>query len=125
MFYFWTKVKRHIKRQRPKVVPADLHRVRVLILNRVEFFNKQLNFKIGRISIRNQRTRWGSCSSKGNLNFNSHLINLPLELLDYVVVHELCHLKQLNHSQDFWLLVEQVLTNFRQLGKQLKTYHIQ
>lgn len=125
MFYFWIKVKRRVRKTRPKVAPADLHQARLLILSRVEFFNNQLNFKIGRISIRNQRTRWGSCSSKGNLNFNSRLIKLPLELVDYVVVHELCHLKQLNHSRAFWALVGEVLPNFKHLRRQLKTYHIE
>lgn len=125
MFYFWIKTKRRLRKARPKVAPADLHRARLLILTRVEFFNNVLNLKIGRISIRQQRTRWGSCSSKGNLNFNGHLINLPLELVDYVIVHELCHLKQLNHSPAFWALVEDILPNFRHLRRQLKAHHLQ
>ena len=74
----------------------------------------------GGITIRNQRTRWGSCSSKGNLNFNCLLMLLPPEIIDYVVVHELCHRKEMNHSPKFWVQVERILPNYRILKQQLK-----
>ena len=74
----------------------------------------------GRITIRAQRTRWGSCSGKGNLNFNCLLMLAPEEVRDYVVVHELCHRKQMNHSQKFWAEVEQILPNYRLPKKWLK-----
>ena len=70
--------------------------------------------------VRNQKTRWGSCSSKGNLNFNCLLMLAPPEVLDYVVVHELCHRKQMNHSKAFWLEVEKVLPNYKEVRKWLK-----
>lgn len=75
-----------------------------------------------RISIRDQRTRWGSCSLKGNLNFNWKLVLLPEELADYVIVHELCHRIYMNHSSDFWKLVERELPDYRQRRKALKSY---
>jgi predicted metal-dependent hydrolase len=76
----------------------------------------------GRITIRNQKTRWGSCSGKGNLNFNCLLMLAPPEVLDYVVVHELCHRREMNHSPRFWALVEQVLPDWRQRRQWLKTH---
>jgi predicted metal-dependent hydrolase len=78
---------------------------RKLVQERLVHYNKHYNFKIGRISIRDQKTRWGSCSSKGNLNFNYKIVFLPIELVDHIVVHELCHLKEFNHSKNFWDLV--------------------
>ena len=74
----------------------------------------------GHITIRNQRTRWGSCSTKGNLNFNCLLLHAPQDVLEYVVVHELCHRKEMNHSPRFWAEVERVLPNYRESKKWLK-----
>ncbi|MBQ1229817.1 MAG: M48 family metallopeptidase [Clostridia bacterium] len=75
---------------------------RVEIPKRVRYFAERLGIQYGRITIRNQRTRWGSCSSNGNLNFNCLLMLAPREVLDAVVVHELCHLKEMNHSKRFY-----------------------
>lgn len=92
-----------------KIIPA-----------RVEYFAKVIGVTYGKITIRNQKTRWGSCSSKGNLNFNCLLMLAPSEVLDYVVVHELCHRKQMNHSKAFWLEVEKVLPDYKEARKWLK-----
>lgn len=76
----------------------------------------------GRISIRKQKTRWGSCSREGNLNFNSLLMMAPPEVLDYVVVHELCHRLEMNHSARFWAQVEKVIPDYRKPRKWLKEH---
>ena len=90
------------------------------IPKRVEYFANQMGVNYGRITIRNQKTRWGSCSGKGNLNFNCFLMFAPPEVIDYVVVHELCHLKEMNHSKAFWNEVEKVLPDYRTQEKWLK-----
>ena len=90
------------------------------IPQRVEYFSKIVGVDYGRITIRNQRTRWGSCSSKGNLNFNCLLMLTPTEVIDYVVVHELCHRKEMNHSKNFWIEVEKVIPDYKRSVKWLK-----
>ena len=97
---------------------------RRVITERVEHFNRSLKLSYNRIAIRNQKTRWGSCSSKGNLNFNYKLLFLPPALRDYVIVHELCHLRHLNHSPAFWGMVAEVLPNYKQSKKELRAYHL-
>ena len=87
---------------------------------RVRFFAQQMGLSYGRITIRSQRTRWGSCSAKGNLNFNCLLMLMPQEVRDYVVLHELCHRKEMNHSTAFWAEVEAVCPDYRVHRKWLK-----
>ena len=74
----------------------------------------------GRITIRAQRTRWGSCSAQGNLNFNCLLMLTPDNVMEYVVVHELCHRKEMNHSARFWSEVEKILPDYRRSRQWLK-----
>ena len=90
------------------------------IPKRVSYYAKQIGVTYVKITIRNQKTRWGSCSSKGNLNFNCLLMLTPPEVIDYVVVHELCHRKEMNHSGVFWVEVEKVLPNYKEQVKWLK-----
>ncbi len=96
-------------------------KARALIEKRVRELNVSYGFAYNKISIRNQRTRWGSCSSKKNLNFNYRLLFLPTELRDYVIVHELCHLREMNHSKRFWALVGETIPNYKELRKRLKS----
>ena len=91
------------------------------IPERVRRFAPVVGVQYGRITIRNQKSKWGSCSSRGNLNFNCLLMLAPPSVRDYVVVHELCHLVELNHSKRFWALVAGVLPGYRQEEKWLKT----
>lgn len=90
------------------------------IPQRVAYFAGQMGVTYGRITIRNQKTRWGSCSSKGNLNFNCLLMLTPPQVIDYVVVHELCHRIEMNHSKAFWNEVEQVLPDYKESRKWLR-----
>jgi len=98
-------------------------RALVLAKQRLEYFNQKYGFKFNRISIKNQKTRWGSCSKKGNLNFNYNIALLPEQLADYIIVHELCHLQELNHSRKFWGLVAQSFPDYLNLRKKLKSFH--
>lgn len=83
-------------------------------------YAERIGVRFGRITIRLQKTRWGSCSSKGNLNFNCLLMLTPESVQRYVVVHELCHLLHMNHSPAFWAAVEQVLPDYRKDKKWLR-----
>ena len=83
------------------------------IPQRVKYYAERIGVGYGRITVRNQRTRWGSCSAKGNLNFNCLLMLAPPQVLDSVVVHELCHRKEMNHSKRFYELVLSVFPEYR------------
>lgn len=90
------------------------------IPERVKYYAPIVGVNYTRITIRNQKTRWGSCSSKGGLNFNCLLMLTPPEVVDYVVVHELCHRKEMNHSKAFWDEVEKVLPDYKSAKRWLK-----
>ena len=99
-----------------------LHKQSALILavERMAHFNEIYQFSWGKVTIRNQKTRWGSCSRKGNINFNYKIALLPAHIADYIIVHELCHLKEFNHSRNFWDLVAQAVPNHREVRMELK-----
>ncbi len=90
------------------------------IPKRVAFYADVMGVSYGRITIRDAKTRWGSCSSIGNLSFSWRLMLAPFSVLDYVVIHELCHRIQMNHSKDFWRLVEQYCPDYKMKRKWLK-----
>ncbi len=102
----------------------DLKKYRVEVLamvkERLNYYNQFYNLKYNRISIRNQKSRWGSCSKRGNLNFNYKILQLPAEIRDYIIVHELCHLQEFNHSKNFWNLVSQTVPNYKEIRRGLR-----
>lgn len=97
---------------------------REVITDRVRHFAVLYGLSYGRISIRNQKSCWGSCSKRGNFNFNYRLIKLAETLRDYVIVHELCHLLEFNHSPRFWAQVARFFPQYHSLRKQLGKYRL-
>jgi hypothetical protein len=95
-------------------------KARRFVENRLSFFNKIYKFEINHVAIKNTSTRWGSCSSKGNLNFNYKIVFLRPELADYLIVHELCHLGELNHSKRFWALVSKTIPDYVKINQELR-----
>lgn len=105
---------------RTKLYLEHKESARRLVHERLEFFNQHYLLTYYRVAIRDNRRSWGSCSSKQNLNFNYRLIHLEPELVDYVIVHELCHLLEMNHGANFWALVSQTIPDWRQRRRLLK-----
>lgn len=93
-----------------------------VIEDRVNYYKDIINVNPNKITLRNQKTRWGSCSSLGNISINWRITLAPLKIVDYIVVHELCHLKVLNHSKEFWLLVAKYIPNYKECEKWLKQH---
>ena len=111
------------QKKEPALTNADIEKLcqkaLSVIPDKVKYYAEIMGVIYGRITIRNQKTRWGSCSSKGNLNFNCLLMLMPDKVLDYVVVHELCHLRQMNHSKKFWKEVERYMPDYPNYKKWL------
>jgi len=118
------RLRRRLRRVRATTVTQHYvqHKeaARSLILERLQYFNQFYGYTYKRVAIRNQRRCWGSCSSKGNLNFNYKLLFLEPHLRDYVIVHELCHLSEMNHGSAFWQLVEKQIPHFRRCVAELR-----
>lgn len=91
---------------------------------RIEYFNQFYNFHFENIRIKDQKSRWGSCSAKKNINLNYRIFLLPDEIRDYIILHELCHLKEMNHSKRFWDLIKKEMPDFFQIKSKLKKYII-
>lgn len=90
------------------------------IPKRVKYYAEKENFVYNKITIKNLVSRWGSCSTKGNLNFNCLLMLTPYYVIDYIVVHELCHLREMNHSEKFWAEVEKIMPDYQRAELWLK-----
>ena len=110
--------------ERPPLSEAERARyikiARDIFTRKTEYYARLMGVTYGRISIREQKTRWGSCSAQGNLNFHWKLILMPPAILDYVVVHELAHRIEMNHSPRFWTQVERILPDYRERRRWLK-----
>lgn len=126
-------IEKHLKRIKVRqealenIEPYTMDEIRILaekalqiIPGKVKYYASLIGVDYGRITIRNQRSRWGSCSSAGNLNFNCLLMELPDEIIDSVVVHELCHRKHMNHSSEFYKEIERVFPKYSECRKWLK-----
>ena len=116
-----TKIK--LQTQKKDELPEiDRKVARKVLCRRIGELAQLHNFVYNRISIRKQKTRWGSCSSKNNINLNMNLLHLPSELMDYVLLHELVHTRVKNHSNDFWDELDTVVPNARIIDRKLKDY---
>lgn len=108
-------------------IPAILEKwyrfkARQVLRSITAYYANQMNVRVNQVTIKDQKTRWGSCSSKHNLNYNYRLVMAPEKVIEYVVIHELCHLIQMNHSREFWNEVERVQPEYRQYRKWLKDH---
>jgi len=99
---------------------AHKERARGYVKERVETLSAVYGFQYGRIAIRNTKRSWGSCSELGNLNFNYKIVFLPDSLAEYIIVHELCHLREFNHSTRFWKHVESIIPDWKERRRALK-----
>jgi predicted metal-dependent hydrolase len=97
------------------------HLAKKYITSRTRQLSIRYGFNIGKVIIRGQKTRWGSCSARRNLSFNYKLMKYREEVIDYVIIHEMCHLKEMNHSKKFWALVAKICPDFKSLKKELKS----
>jgi predicted metal-dependent hydrolase len=131
-FLFWSVDKKKTPPKKKLMLPGDMprrnrrayllhkERARRLIAEKLKRFNLHYQFAWSRVSVRNQRSRWGSCSMKGGLNFSYRIIFLSETLQDYLIVHELCHLKEFTHSKSFYALVAETIPDWRHRRRELK-----
>ena len=119
MFTFH-RLRRLKKRMQNSLYLTHKEQARTLIHERLEYYNQFYKLTYNRVAIRDQRRCWGSCSSKGNLNFSYKLLFLPPCLRDYVILHELCHLRELNHSSQFWETMAEVMPDYKNRATALR-----
>ena len=109
----------------PEMLTEDeLERIKVKFVEKVRYFSGIMGVYANKITIRNQKTRWGSCSAKKNLNFNYQLYYLPDRLMDYVVIHELAHIRHMDHSKEFWAEIENYCPDYKERRDELKKYRL-
>ncbi len=111
-----------VKLAREEISPINYNEAKASLKQRALQLAEEYGFKINRITIRNQKTRWGSCSCRKNINLNVNLIHLPAELRDHVILHELIHTRIGNHSPEFWQELEKYSSESKLKKKQLKRY---
>ena len=110
--------------KRKVLSPLDRNEAREVLEKRINMLSKKYSFSFNKLNIRNQKTRWGSCSSSNNINLNAKLLHLSEDLIDYVILHELVHTKIKNHSKDFWNMLDKHIANSRFYHKRLKQYRL-
>jgi hypothetical protein len=118
-------IKKHLeKHTSEKLSPKEYKEKKQILLTyiqeRLKYFNQLYNFKYNAVKVKNMSSRWGSCSKKGNLNFNIKLVSLTEKQCDYVIVHELCHLKEFNHGINFWNLVLKTIPDYKTIRRSIK-----
>ena len=104
--------------------PLDRTAARTVLINRLNQLAQKYGFTFNRVFIKNQKTRWGSCSNKNNINLNMNLVRLPQELIDYTLLHELVHTRIKNHSPKFWNQMDALLGDARKIDKKLGEYEV-
>jgi predicted metal-dependent hydrolase len=109
---------------RIELKPIDTDKARPKLEGRIKELAQKYQFTFNKLSIKNQKTRWGSCSLKNNINLNARLLHLPTELADYVILHELVHTKVKNHSKEFWSTLDRFVGDSKFYDKQLRNYKI-
>lgn len=119
------KIDQHAKQQNTRDINIDIEKAQKDLFSRLEYFAQKHKLLYKRASFRCQRTRWGSCSGKNNINLNINIVFLPEDLQDYVLLHELVHTKVKNHSRTFWTELNKYTEGkARELGKKLKKYNM-
>lgn len=116
--FYDTKIQKELKLAYNKALKIE---AKNYLIQRLEFLAKKHDFKYNRISLRNQKTRFGSCSYQNNISLNINLMNYDFDIIDYVLIHELCHTKIKNHSREFWLEVQKYCPDYKILRKKLKS----
>ena len=104
--------------------PINIAAARKHLIDRLNFLSQNHGFDYNRVFIKNQKTRWGSCSGKNNINLNINLVRLPGELIDYTILHELVHTRIKNHSRRFWDQMDKLLGDAKKLDRKLREYRV-
>jgi len=121
---FYTNLSKRKQIKSIQINNTNKNKALLMVKNRLKFFKLKYKFEYNQVSIKNQKTIWGSCSSRNNLSFNFKILLLKPNLRDYIIVHELCHLRIRNHSRKFWILVETILPDYRKIKEQLSEYNL-
>lgn len=125
-YWIYKQTKRILQENASRVVRSEeevqelKEQAREVLTKRTDYYKEILKVDYQRIRIGDQKTRWGSCSSRGTISYNWHLVLMPERIMDYVVVHELCHLVEMNHSPAFWKKVSEILPDYEERRKWLK-----
>jgi len=110
---------------RQNLLPVNKKEAKTILTDRINLLAQKYKFSYNRLYIRNQKTRWGSCSAKNNISLNGNLISLPQKLQDYVILHELVHTEHKNHSKKFWAEMDRLVGDGKMLRKEIREYRLE